>query len=58
MNGAAKIQVETGARAKDLQFCLEPSLQRSRLEFFSLLGFSEDVTYFEDDRVDFFLNDV
>jgi hypothetical protein len=49
MDRAAKIQAETGARAEDLQFCLESSLQRARLELFSLLGLSEYVANFEDD---------
>src|SRR5918993_3179502 len=58
LHSAAKIQVKTGARAKDIELRLESSLQRARLEFFLLLGLSEYVAYFEDDCVNFCLNDL
>src|SRR5688572_27077574 len=56
MHSAAKIQVKTGSRAKDIELRLESSLQRARLEFSSFLGLSEYVADFEDDCVDFFLD--
>lgn len=55
-DSAVKIQIKTGARLKNLQFCLEPPLQRAGLKFFSLLSFSEDIANLDDSRVDFFFD--
>ena len=58
MHSAAKIQVKTGSRAKDIELRLESSLQRARLEFSSFLGLGEYVADFEDDCIDFFLDNL
>ena len=53
---AAKIQIKTRARPKDLQFCLESPFQRARGKFLPLLSFGEYIANLDNRCVDFFFD--